>query len=151
MKARTGADITFVHAAGAASSVTDVTAGRIPIMMDGIASLNGALQSGMLKPLAIGSADRLPNFPNLPTFKETVPGLESKGWLALMAPAGVPDSIIRKVNADLRTALAEPDLAERLQSIGTYVRAMSPEETDAYIRSEQALWKPIVEQVEGKH
>jgi tripartite-type tricarboxylate transporter receptor subunit TctC len=66
-----------------------------------------------------------------------------------MAPAGVPDAIIQKLNRDLRTVVARPELKERYQQLGTYTRDLSAAETEAFIRSEEKLWWPIVERVEA--
>lgn len=149
-RARTGLDLTFVHAAGAASSLNDVTTGRIPIMFEGLAGIGGAVKGGLLTPLAVASEQRLGNYPDLPTVSETLPDFVSKGWLALMAPAGTPDSIIEKVNADLRAVLAQPEVIEKFAALGTYPQPLSPAETARFIRAEQDLWWPIVRQVEGK-
>jgi tripartite-type tricarboxylate transporter receptor subunit TctC len=110
---RAKVNITFVHAQGAATSLNDVTADRIPIMFEGLAGLAPGLQGGGLRLLGIATARRLPNLPDLPTIGETVPGVVSSGWIVLMAPAGTPDRIVRKVNADLRTVLADPEVQAR--------------------------------------
>jgi tripartite-type tricarboxylate transporter receptor subunit TctC len=143
--------LVFVHASGAAASINDVSTGRIPVMFEAIAGLAGAIQGKLVKPIAVASAQRLPNFPELPTFAETLPGFESKGWLALMAPAGTPAPIVARISADLAVALAHPDVRDKLATLGTYVRALSPAETTDFIKREQALWWPIVRAVnEGK-
>jgi tripartite-type tricarboxylate transporter receptor subunit TctC len=149
-RVRTGLNLTFVHAAGAATSLNDVTTGRIPIMFEGIAGIGGAIQGGNLTPLAIASDKRLSNYPDIPTVSETIPNFVSKGWLALMAPTGVPDSIVQKINADLRVVLAQPDLMEKFAATGTYPQPLSPAETADFIRAEQQLWWPIVREVEAK-
>jgi tripartite-type tricarboxylate transporter receptor subunit TctC len=149
-RARAKVNITFVHAQGAATSLNDVTAGRIPIMFEGLAGLAPGLQSGGLKLLGIAAVRRLPNLPDLPTIGETVPGVVSIGWTVLMAPAGTPDRIIQKVNADLRTVLANPELQKRFQVLGTYTRDLTPEQTGEFMRSEEQLWWPIVRQVEAE-
>jgi tripartite-type tricarboxylate transporter receptor subunit TctC len=146
---RAKANITFVHAAGAAASLNDVIAGRIPMMFEGLAGLMPGTGSGAVRLLAIATNKRLPNMPDLPTIGETVPGVVSTGWVLMMAPAGVPDAIIQKLNRDLRTVTAQPDLQERFRQIGTYSRDLSPAETEAFIRSEEKLWWPIVERVEA--
>ena len=69
------------------------------------------------------------------------------GWVALMAPAGTPDAIVRKVNQDLNAVLVRPELRQRLQDLGAFVRPMSPAETAAFIRSEQQVWRPLVRQI----
>ena len=147
---RAKANITFVHAQGAATSLNDVTAGRIPIMFEGLAGLAPGLQGGSLKLLGIAAVRRLPNLPNLPTIDETIPGVVSSGWIVLMAPAGTPDRIIQKVNADLRTVEAIPEVQERFHVLGTYTRDLTPDQTGEFLRSEERLWWPIVRQVEAE-
>jgi tripartite-type tricarboxylate transporter receptor subunit TctC len=146
---RAKANITFVHAAGAAASLNDVIAGRIPMMFEGLAGLMPGTGSGAVRLLGIATDKRLPNLPDLPTIAETVPGVVSTGWVLMMAPRGVPDAIIQKLNRDLRTVVAQPELQERFRQIGTYARDLSPAETEAFIRGEEKLWWPIVERVEA--
>ncbi|MDP2411111.1 MAG: tripartite tricarboxylate transporter substrate binding protein [Pseudolabrys sp.] len=141
------ANISFVHAAGAAASLNDVIAGRIPIMFEGLAGLSPAIQSNSVKVLGIAAAKRLPNLPDLPTLNETVPGVVSSGWIVMMAPSGVPDAIIRKLNADLRQVVAMPDVQARFQQLGTYTRDLTPEQTGEFVRSEEKLWWPIVREI----
>src|SRR6478609_1418119 len=140
----------FVHAAGASVSLNDVIAGRIPIMFEGLAGLAPGIQGGGVKLLGVATRQRLPNLPNLPTINKTVPGVVSSGWIVLMAPAGTPEFIIQKVNADLRKVVAMPEVIERFQALGTYTRDLTPEQTGEFIRSEERLWWPIVRQVNQK-
>jgi tripartite-type tricarboxylate transporter receptor subunit TctC len=69
----------------------------------------------------------------------------------LMAPAGVPDAIIEKLNKDLRTVLAQPDVQERLHVLGTYTRDLTPAQTGEFIRNEEKLWWPVVRRVEAEN
>src|SRR5882724_1512942 len=78
--------------------------------------------------------------PSLPAINETVPGVVSSGWLVLMAPAGTPDAIIQKVNADVRKVVVMPDVVERFQTLGTYSRDLTPAQTAEFMRSEERLW-----------
>jgi tripartite-type tricarboxylate transporter receptor subunit TctC len=144
---RAKANISFVHAAGAAVSLNDVIAGRIPIMFEGLAGLAPGIQGGGVKLLGVAARERLPNLPNLPAINETVPGVVSSGWIVLMAPAGTPESVIQKVNADLRKVVAMPEVMERFQTLGTYTRDLTPAQTGEFIRSEERLWWPVVRQV----
>ena len=140
-------NLSFVHAAGAAVTLNDVIAGRIPILFEGLAGMSPGLQGGGIRLLAVASPKRLPNLPNLPAINETVPGVVSSGWIVLMAPAGTPDAIVHKVNADLRTVLAMPDVQTRFHQLGTYTRDLTPAQTGEFMRSEEALWWPIVRDV----
>jgi tripartite-type tricarboxylate transporter receptor subunit TctC len=144
---RSKANISFVHAAGAAVSMNDVIAGRIPIMFEGLAGLAPGLQGGGIRPLGIASEKRLPNLPDMPAINETVPGVVSSGWIVLMAPSGTPDAIVQKVSADLRKVVALPEVIERFQTLGTYTRDLTPAQTAEFMRSEERLWWPIVRQV----
>jgi tripartite-type tricarboxylate transporter receptor subunit TctC len=147
---RAKANIAFVHAAGAAVSLNDVIAGRIPIMFEGLAGLAPGIQGGGVRLLGVAARQRLPNLPDLPAINETVPGVVSSGWIVLMAPAGTPEPIIQKVNADLRKVVAMPEVVERFQALGTYTRDLTPPETGEFMRSEERLWWPIVRQVNQK-
>jgi tripartite-type tricarboxylate transporter receptor subunit TctC len=141
------ANVSFVHAAGAAATVNDVIAGRIPIVFEGLAGLKPGTQSGAIRLLGVAAQKRLPNLPDLPAINETVPGVVSSGWIVMMAPAGVPDAVIQKVNADLRKVVAEAEVQERFHTLGTYSRDLSPSQTREFIESEMKLWWPIVREV----
>jgi tripartite-type tricarboxylate transporter receptor subunit TctC len=82
---------------------------------------------------------------------ETVPGVLSSGWIVLMAPAGVPEAIIAKLNKDLRAVTALPDVQARLGALGTYTRDLSPAQTAEFIQNEEKLWWPIVRKVEAEN
>jgi tripartite-type tricarboxylate transporter receptor subunit TctC len=144
---RSKANVSFVHAAGAAATLNDVIAGRIPIMFEGLAGLAPGLQNGGVKALGVASTKRLPNRPDLPAINETVPGVVSSGWIVLMAPRGVPDAIVQRLNADLRKVVAMKDVQDRFHTLGTYTRDLNPAQTEEFIRSEEKLWWPIVRDV----
>ena len=127
--------------------MNDVIAGRIPIVFEGLAGMNPGLQGGSVRLLGIASQKRLPNLPNLPALNETVPGVVSSGWIVLMAPTGVPDAIIQKLNADLRKVVAMSDVVERFHQLGTYSRDYTAAQTGEFMRGEEKLWWPIVRQV----
>jgi tripartite-type tricarboxylate transporter receptor subunit TctC len=150
MRDRGKINMTFVHAAGAAVSINDVIAGRIPIMFEGLAGMAPGTQGGGIRLLGVAAPKRLPNLPNLPTISETIPGVVSSGWIVMMAPAGVPDAIIQKLNKDLRAVVGEKDVIERFQQLGTYSRDLTPAQTDEFMRNEEKLWWPIVRQVEAE-
>jgi tripartite-type tricarboxylate transporter receptor subunit TctC len=151
LRERGKVNMSFVHSAGAAASVNDVIAGRIPIVFEGLAGLAPGTQNGSLRLLGIASEKRLPNVPDLPTIGETVPGVISSGWIVMMAPAGTPDAIVEKLNKDLRTVLALPEVQERFHTLGTYTRDLTPAQTEAYMRSEEKLWWPVVTKVEAEN
>ena len=94
-----------------------------------------------------GDGQRLPNYPDLPAVNETVPGFDARGWIAVMSVAGTPDSVVSKVNADLRTVLDIPEVRQRFETLATYVRHLTPADTGKFIREEQDAWRPVVKKV----
>jgi tripartite-type tricarboxylate transporter receptor subunit TctC len=144
---RTGAGVTFVPYGGAAAGLQDLMGGRISMIVESVGALSGAVQGGSVKPLAVASARRLPNLPDLPTVAETSPGFEAIGWFVLSGPAMTPTDIVHKINQDLNRVLAQPELARRFEDLGAFARAMSPEEVIEFIRKEEQVWRPLVRQM----
>jgi tripartite-type tricarboxylate transporter receptor subunit TctC len=144
LRSRVNVDLTFIPYTAARQILPDVMAGRVEVLIDSMPAFHGAYEKGLIKPLAVASQARLPDYPNIPTVAETVPGYEARGWLALMAPAGTPDNVVSKVNNDLRSVLEQPEVQSKFRTLGTYTRAMSPSEVAEFIRREQRLWKPFV-------
>ena len=132
---------------GTAQALNDVISGRVPMVIDGYPPLAGALQTGTIKALAVGSTARLPEFPDLPIAAETLPGFNVRGWLALVAPVGTPDTIVRKLSEDLSAAVTHPATKTKLETTGNYPRPMTPTQLLAFIQSEQQRWKPALEQI----
>jgi tripartite-type tricarboxylate transporter receptor subunit TctC len=143
-RSRAGVDLTFVPYPGAAAGLRDVMGGRISMVVEGPSALAGALQAGSIKALAVTSATRLREFPDLPTVAETIPGFQVVAWFALMARAGTPAHIVHKVSQDLQSVLQEPAVIERFATLGVYPRPASPAETAEFIRSEQQAWQPVI-------
>jgi putative tricarboxylic transport membrane protein len=145
-RSQAGIELLFVPYPGASGGLNDVRGGRVSMIVEGPAALSGALQEGAIKALAVTSATRLRTFPDLPTAAETIPGFSVVAWYALMAPAGTPDAIVRKVSHDLDWALGQDEVKKRLETLGNYARPMSPAQTAEFIRSEQRSWKPVIKQ-----
>ena len=145
-----GIDATLVHYPTASQAIADVLGGRVHVMVDAITSMKGAIQAGKIKPLAVASRQRLYNFPDLPVVAETFKGFEAMGWFALMAPPGTPAPLARRISDDLRTVLARPDVKKRFEDLGTYIRPTTPEELTAFIREQQAIWRPVIAETAKK-
>lgn len=145
-RSRAGIEMTFVPYPGAPQGLQDVMGGRVSAMVEGLAVFVGPMASNSVKPLAITSPQRLPNYPSLPTVAETIPGFDSRGWFVVMGQAGTPDDVVQKVNADLRKVLDTPEVRERFETLATYVRNLTPTETAKFIAEEQAAWRPVARQ-----
>jgi tripartite-type tricarboxylate transporter receptor subunit TctC len=144
---RSGAKLNMIHYPGAAQSSNDVIAGRVPMMMQTIAPVAGIIAAGEVKMLAVTSLTRLPDYPNIPTVAETIPGFTSSGWSILVAPKGTPPDVVQKINGDLRKVLTRPEIVKKLEDLGNYTRSMTPKELADFVREERETWQPIVKQI----
>src|SRR5436190_13124854 len=148
IKMAAGLEWTSINYPGTPAGLSDVMGGRVQVIMDGLPSLAGSIGGDRPKLLAIGSAKRLPNRPDTPTIAETLPAIpRALGFFALMGPPGMPEALAKKVSDDLRAVLDEEGTKKRFEDIASYINPMSPAELLTYIRGEQALWKPVIEQI----
>ena len=148
LQRRAGIKLLMVpYTGGTPAILNDIMGKRVGMVFEAYSGLGGAMEAGNVVTLAVAAAENLPNAPNLPTVAETLPGFESVGWQALVAPVGTPDSIVRKVNADLIKAMDDPEIRKRLADLGRDDRSMSPSETLTFIHQEQAKWSPIVQEI----
>ena len=142
--------LTVPYTGGPAPALGDVIGGRVSMIIEGYSGIVAAVKAGSVKVIAVASAERLPEFPDLPTVAETIPGFSATGWQVMVAPLGTPAPIISKVSADLRKVVTDLDFKKRLGAIGSYSRAMSPEETLGFVAKEQETWLPVVQRIAGK-
>lgn len=135
---------------GPAAALGDVANGRVSMIIEGYSGIVGAVNAGQVKLIAVASTERLPEFPNLPTAAETVPGFSATGWQVLVAPLGTPQPIIDKVSVDLAKVVTDPDFKKRLAHIGSYSRAMTPQQVLDFVQKEQNMWGPVLKKIAAK-
>jgi tripartite-type tricarboxylate transporter receptor subunit TctC len=132
---------------GPAAALGDVAAGRVSVIVEGYSGIIGAVKAGQVKLIAVASPQRLPEFPDLPTVAETIPGFAAAGWLVLLAPVGTPAPIVAKVSADLAKALSDPDIKTKLANTGSYTHPMTPDQVQAFVAKQQQIWLPVLQKV----
>lgn len=142
--------VSIPYTRGQGSALGDVAAGRVSMIIENYSALAATARSGRIKVIAVASPQRLPEFPNLPTVAETIPGFAASGWLVVVAPVGTPAPIVGKIGADLNKVLSDAEFKKRLATIGSYTRPMTSEQTLAFIDDQQKTWMPVVEKVSGK-
>jgi tripartite-type tricarboxylate transporter receptor subunit TctC len=138
------------YTGGPAAALNDVLGGRVPLIIEGYTGLAGAIQAHTLTVLAVASAHRLHEFPDVPAVNETLPDFTAGGWQGIVAPLGTPAPIIQKFNDGLNKVLKKPDLAQQLAQRGSYVNPMSPAEVNTFINAQQAQWRPVLEALATK-
>jgi tripartite-type tricarboxylate transporter receptor subunit TctC len=137
------------YARGPASAIGDVASGRVSMIIEGFSGIIGAVKAGEVKLIATAAPTRLPEFPDLPTAGETIPDFSAAGWLVLVAPVGTPAQIIAKISTDLAKVVTDADIKQRLGATGSYPRAMTAEETSAFVAQQQATWLPVLQGISG--
>jgi len=137
------------YSGGTAQVLTDMMGKRIALAFYSYSGVAGAIEAGNARALAVTSAKRMALLPDLPTAAETLPGFEADGWQVLVAPVDTPDAVVQKANADLKKALADADVQNRLAKLGRSDMPMSPDQTLAFVHAEQEKWAPILKQIGG--
>jgi tripartite-type tricarboxylate transporter receptor subunit TctC len=143
-----GTKIEYVPYVQMTQGVQDALAGRVQLIILGVSAARGHVESGALRPLAVTSARRLPDYPDMPTVAETFPGFDFVGWWVLAAPTGVPAAILQRVNRELDVILKDPAVSERMSKAGFVSRGGGTiEETRAYVKAQHAAWGRLVQEI----
>lgn len=145
LKQKTGIDIQHVVYKGGTPALMDTMAGHIPMTFATVGQAWEQYKSKKVKPLGISSAKRYPSMPDVPTFKEQGIDVVTTEWLGLLAPADTPPDIVAKLNGEIRRIVALPGLGDRLSAMELV--SSTPEELDAFIRSEMERWTPLIHQL----
>jgi tripartite-type tricarboxylate transporter receptor subunit TctC len=140
------ADVNFqvVPYKGAAQSQLDVVAGNIDFATPTVTSAAAQLQSGTVIGLAQTGSERLPNYPNIPTFKELGYDLVATNWFGLAGPAGLPNDIVQKVNRAINAGMTKPESEQRILQEGMIVSPLDAAAYKAFVEHEAERWKPVV-------
>jgi tripartite-type tricarboxylate transporter receptor subunit TctC len=142
-----GIELNHIPYKGSGPAMQDMVSGQVKVSFAGIPNALSHLKAGRLKALAVSTAKRWPEMPDVPTVAEAgVPGYEATLWLNLAAPAGTPADIIRRLVEETQKALQDPELQKSFQNSGVEATFAGPEATIAYMRSEYEKWGRVVKQ-----
>jgi tripartite-type tricarboxylate transporter receptor subunit TctC len=144
LKWMTGTDMVHVPYKGAGPALTDLIGGQLQIICTSPLPAMPHVKSGRLKALAMTSRARSRSYPDIPTVAETLPGYESTLWYALLAPAGTPPAIVKRVHDETVKALKSPDMTEQLQQQGADPVGDTPAQLQQFIQSEIARWTKVI-------
>lgn len=144
-KAMTGSFILHVPYRGSAPAVLAVMSGETSLAIADIGSIQPQLKSGRLKVIGVMSKERSTLAPNMPTLAESgIPGYESSGWFAILAPAGTPPGIVARLNTEITTVLRLPEIRERFSSAGLEPLTSTPEQLVQLIKTETVKWARVI-------
>lgn len=138
--------ITHIPYKGAGPALSDLIAGQVDLMFDGLGSSAQHIRSGRIKALAVAAPNRSPAFPNVPTAAEAgVPGYHVSTWYAVFAPKGTPKDIIDRMHSEVQKALATPELKQTWLNNGSETPTLTQEQFAAFVTSEVKRWAQVAQ------
>ena len=145
-KSASGIDVVHVPYKGAPEIVASMLSGQTQLAFPTFSTALPQVRAGKLRGLAVTSARRNPQLPDVPTLLEAMPnGFDLEAWFGIWAPAGTPSELVKKLNADVGAVLADPEFRAKLASDGSEVVAGgTPDEFAGYVKSETAKWARVV-------
>jgi tripartite-type tricarboxylate transporter receptor subunit TctC len=147
----TGVQMLHVPYKGASPAINDLIGGQVNILFADVAAILPYTKSGMARPLGIGSGTRFSGLPDVPTVAEAgVPGFETGGFLALLAPVGTPREAIDAVNSAMVRTLASPGMRERLEGLGTIPMSGTQDQLNQFLRREIDKWARVIKAADIK-
>ena len=145
LKQRMRFEIVHVPFVNPSQAMGQVVGGELPIYITNMPLVIGPIQGGRLRALAVASAQRQALLPNVPTMQESgVPDFEVNSWYGVCAPAGVPEALLDRLNADVHTAMRVPEVEHRLTELGMPPAPTTRQEFDAFMRKEIARWAQVI-------
>ena len=130
---------------GAGPLMTDLLGGHIPLAIAAISSVQSAVKSGRARIIGVGSLTPSVLFPEAPVIADGLPGFESVSWFGLMAPKGAARELVQRIRNDVATVLQQTDIRQRMLEIGGEPVGNAPEEFEARVRKEIAMWRQVAE------
>ena len=144
-RSMTGADITHVPFRGSAPALTEIRAGRVDFTIVDLPSAQAMIADRVIPALAVGTAERLPTLPELPTISESVlPGFEAYSWVMWWVPAATPDHIAARLTEVANEALKQPDVQARAAGAGFLLRGTDQAGARAHVEAENAKWTRVI-------
>ncbi len=151
LEARAGIDLLHVPYKGSTPAMTDLIGGQVQVMVDNLITALPQAKAGKVKALAVTSAQRVPELPDVPTIAESgYPGFEVTVWIGLLAPAKTPAPVVNTLHTEIAKVLAMPHVKKRITDIGGWTMVMSPAQFGDFIRGEIDKWAVVVKQANIK-
>jgi len=138
-------DMQHVPYRGSAPAVTDLIGGQVPAMFSDLVGVLPHIKSGKLRAIAVGSGQRVSLLPDVKTVAEQgFPGFDATSWGGLLAPAGTPKEVIDRMSAELKKALADKEVQDKLQGVGTFAAYRTPEQTSVRMKEDFERWGKVI-------
>ncbi len=144
-KSMAGIEVLHIPYKGSSQALADLVAGRVSMIFDNMPSALPFIKAGRLRALGVTSSKRSPVLPDVPTIAEAgVPGYESLSWSGIAVAAGTPREIVLRLNREINTILAAPDMRAKLAELGTDAIGGTPEAFGEHVRAERDKWSRLI-------
>ena len=143
-KMMTGVKMQHVPYKGSAPMITDLLAGQVQVTFDNLPASIGHIKAGKLRALAVTTAQRSPELPDVPTVADTVPGYEASAFFGFGVPHGTPKEIVDLLNKEINAGLKDPEMVEKLKKLGGTPIPGSAEDFGKLVADETAKWEKVV-------
>ncbi len=144
LKSTAEVDIQHVRYRGGGPAMSDLLSGQIEMLIVGLPSATQHVKAGKLKVIAVTPTQRASAMPDVPTFSETLPGMEFSNWTTLFVRAGTPAPIVDKLTSEVLRILQQPDVRERIAGLGAEAAPTSSQEMSAIMRKDAQRWGVII-------
>ena len=145
---KTGQSMTHIPYKGSAPSVTALLADEVQFAFGALSAFDAFIKAGKLRPLAVTTANRYSQLPDVPTLREAgIPDFDVDIWYGLLAPAKTPEPIIRKLSEDLKKVLADPDTQARLRDAGVETAFLDPQQMAALMKRDVERWRDVATRI----
>jgi tripartite-type tricarboxylate transporter receptor subunit TctC len=138
-------DMQHVPYRGSAPAVTDLIGGQVPAMFSDLVAVIPHIRAGKVRAIAVGSAKRVSLLPDVPTVAEQgFPGFDATSWGGLLAPVGTPKDVVDRMSAALKNALADKEVQDKLESVGSFAAYRTPEQTGVRMKQDFERWGKVI-------
>ena len=144
MNSMAGVEVMHVPYKGAGPALNDLMGGRVDMLFDNLPGSLPSVQAGLIRPIAVTAAKRIPELPDVPAMAEILPGYEMTSWTIMIGPAGMRGDVIERANALTARALADDIVKKRYRELGASVWPTTPAEASAYRDKEEKRLLPIM-------
>jgi tripartite-type tricarboxylate transporter receptor subunit TctC len=144
MRSMTGAQFVHVPYKGGGPATVDLVAGRIQALFGSIPQWQPHLAAGRVRVLGVGHPTRVKSMPEVPAIAETLSGFNNTSWYGIVGPAGVPEAVVTRLNAETQAAAANPAFVKQIEGIGLEPASGTPQELGNMIRTEIARWTKVI-------
>lgn len=144
IKLRAGINLTHVPYKGGGQAINDVVGGQVKVAILGLAPVLPFIKSGQLKAIAVTGEKRSAALPQVPTVSETLPGVSTLQWFAVLAPTGTPQDVVQRLHKEFTAVAQDPEVEQKLAAVGLEVRTSTPAELMKFMQDDLAKWPPLV-------